>query len=176
MSVCARLSNPKVRQHHPKEITLTQSEAAKALQSSLYRSLPIYEHIEAQVEELGDRVKCSVPLKAKNQNHFGAVHAALQFAVCEMTGALAVSQQPAIRDGGYHLVVKNLSIDFLKPAMTDVTATAFITEAQRIQLMQTLESKGKAELALDIELTDLENRLVAKAVGQYHISVKRTES
>ena len=155
---------------------MSQSEAAKALQSSLYRSLPIYEHIEAQVEELGDQVRCSVPLKEKNQNHFGAVHAALQFAVCEMTGALTVSQHPAIRGGGHRLVVKSLNIDFLKPAMTDVTASATITEAQRAQLIQALEGEGKAELALDIELTDAEGQLVAQARGLYHVSTKRPES
>ena len=154
---------------------MSQTEAARALQASLYRSLPIYEHIEAQVEELGDRVRCSVPLKGKNQNHFGAVHAALQFAVCEMTGALTVSQHPAVRGGDYRLVVKSLSIDFLKPAMTDVTASATITEAQRADLVQALQGDGRAELALDIELTDAEDRLVAKAKGLYHVSTKRPE-
>lgn len=155
---------------------MTQSEAAKTLQASLHQSLPIYEHIEAQVDEVGDRMRCSVPLKAKNQNHFGAVHAALQFAVCEMTGALTVSQHPAIQGRGYRLVVKSLNIEFIKPAMTDVTATALITERQKTELIETLESSGKAELSLDIELTDVEHKVVAKAVGHYHISQKRPET
>ncbi len=155
---------------------MSQSEAAKAIQESLYRNLPIYGHIEARVEELGQTVRCSVPLKPKNQNHFGAVHAALQFAACEMSGALALSQHPAIRGGGYRLVVRNLSIDFVKPAMTDVEATAIITEAQQQNLIETLESTGKAQLELPIELADTEGVVVAKATGQYHISRKREAS
>ena len=155
---------------------MKQTESAKELQASLYRSMPLYEHIEARVEALGDRVRCSVPLTAENQNHLGAVHAALQFAACEMSGALAVSRDPAIRSGGHRLVVKSLSIDYLKPALTDVTASAGMTDAQRVQLIRGLADDGKAEVELDIELADAAGQPVARATGRYHISVTRSDA
>lgn len=155
---------------------MTQSEAAKTLQASLYRSLPIYEHIQARVDEIDDGVRCSLPLEPQNRNHIGGVHAALQFALCEMTGALAISQDPAIRNRGYRLVVRNLTIDYLKPAMTDVTSSVSITDAERARLLEALAGDGKAELELDIELVDLHGQIVAKAHGRYHLSPGRSDA
>lgn len=148
------------------------SEAIEELQSSLYGALPIYEHIEARVLGLEPRVRCAVPLKRKNQNHFGAVHAALQFAACEMAGALAVSQHPMVRADDLRIVVQSMNIDFVRPAMTGVEAIAAVSEAQARALNDSLALDGRARLELEVELADSGGNLVAKATGHYHLSRK----
>ena len=139
----------------------------------MHRSLPIYEQIQATIEELGSTVRCKVPLNPGNKNHFGAVHAALQFAVCEMAGGLAVNQSSVLRSGDYLLVVKSLNLEFLKPALSDVEAIARISKEQLSQIDQSLREQGKFQFELSVELVDAAGESVAVATGVYYASRKK---
>ena len=152
---------------------MSKSRAIRMLQDWLYRELPIYEHTKATVEELGSTVRCRIPLNENNKNHFGAVHAALQFAVCEMAGGLAINQCSAIQGGDFLLVVRDLNIEYLKPAMTDIEAVAKISEQQLSEIDSALRDDGKMELELGIELFDTEGTVVARATGSYYASRKK---
>jgi acyl-coenzyme A thioesterase PaaI-like protein len=148
------------------------SSAIERLQQSLYRSLPIYEHIGITVGALGSIVRCRIPLNHGNGNHFGAVHAALQFAVMELAGGLAVGQCEALRSGDFLLVVKRFSIDFLKPAMTDLEAVATIGNEQLRDIDRNLRAKGKHAFKLEISLINDVQEVVAFAIGEYYAGQK----
>lgn len=154
---------------------MTDTSAIASLQSWMYRELPIYQHIAATVETLGETVRCKVPLNPDNKNHFGAVHAALQFAVCEMAGGLAVNQSAALRSGKYLLVVKSLNLEFLKPAMSDIQAIAHISRQQLTEIDHSLHRSGKVQFELRIDLVDVGDIKVATATGVYYASQKSTE-
>ena len=154
---------------------MTKTNAIESLQRWLFRELPIYEHIGATVEQIGATVCCRVPLNKDNRNHFGAVHAALQFAVCEMAGGLAINQSPSIRSGEYLPVVKSLNLEFLKPAMSDVEAVATISDQQLSEIEDSLRANGKVQFELVITLRDQEDIAVAKATGVYYASKRKTK-
>lgn len=154
---------------------MTDTDAISSLQSWMHRELPIYQHIGATIEALGETVRCKVPLNQANKNHFGAVHAALQFAVCEMAGGLAVNQSAALRSGKYLLVVKSLNLEFLKPAMSDIQAIAHISRQQLTEIDHSLHRSGKVQFELRIDLVDVGDIKVATATGVYYASQKSTE-
>jgi acyl-coenzyme A thioesterase PaaI-like protein len=138
------------------------------LQRSLYRNLPIYEHVGVAVGELGLTVRCRVPASRENGNHFGAVHAAIQFAVTELAGGLAAGQCEELKSGKFLLVVKSFNIRFLKPAMTDLEAVATVTKEQLRDIDRNLQHKGRHAFEIEISLLDDAQQVVALATGEYH--------
>ena len=150
------------------ESDVKEASSLKRLQQSLYRNLPIYEHVGITVGALGSNVRCRVPLSPENENHFGAVHAAIQFAVMELAGGLASGQCETLKNGDFLLVVKRFSIEFLKPAMTDLTAVTSITDDQIQDIDRALQEKGRHAFELEISLLNESHQMVAIATGEYH--------
>lgn len=147
-----------------------------SLQKWLLRNLPIYDHIGATVEEIGETTRCRVPLNSKNKNHFGAVHAALQFAVMEMAGGLAGNRSSEISSGNYLLVVKSLKIEFVKPALSDVEAVVYLSDTKLSEIEESLRSEGKVEFELDCELLDESGEVASKSVAVYYASKRKADS
>ncbi|MEM8942030.1 MAG: DUF4442 domain-containing protein, partial [Pseudomonadota bacterium] len=92
------------------------------VESRLRELLPLYKHIDLTIESVSGGVfRCKIPLNEANKNHFGTVHAALQFAVAEVLGGL-VGESLGVLNDQHVGVVKNFEIHFKKPATTDVIA------------------------------------------------------
>ena len=138
------------------------------LQAYLWKILPIYAYIGLIVESCGSVVQCSVPMIDPNRNHLGGMHAAVQWAVAEMLGGVAYYAHKA-ELGECWAVVRDVSISFLKPAMTDIRARASFGEAEVAQIKAQLDAAGKAEFVLDIELLDATNTLVTTGRGKYYL-------
>ncbi len=155
-------------------MTQLKDETLQKLQASLYRRLPLYEHIGLTILEAGNRNRFRVPLNERNKNHFGSVHAALQWAVAEAVGGVAGTTLTALKNSGeYFLVVKQVTIDFLKPAMTDVDALVIITDEQIATIDQDLKEHGKVEWELNCDITNSTGEIVAKTNATYYASKKR---
>jgi len=147
----------------------------ESLQRWLWKNLPIYQHIGATVEELGETTRCRVPLNHNNQNHFNAVHAALQFAVMEMAGGLAGNRSPVISSENNLLVVKSLKIEFVKPAFSAVEAVVHLSDSELKDMEETLLKEGKVEFELDCDLVDESGQVVSRSVAVYHASTRKAD-
>lgn len=142
-------------------------------QDYLRRVLPLYAYIGLSVDNCGPDMQCSVPLAVQNRNHFGGMHAAVLWAVAEVLGGVAYFAHKA-ELGECWGAVREVSISFLKPALTDVRARASLDPGQAAQLKAQMDARGKIEFVLDIELLDAGNTVVAKARGKYYF--RRTGS
>ncbi len=143
------------------------------LQAYLRQVLPLYAYIGLTVESCVNVFECSVPLNEHNRNHFGGMHAAVLWAAAEVLGGIVYFAHQA-EFGDCWGAAQEVSISFLKPAMTDVRARASFDEVQAAQVKAQMDARGKAGFVLDIELLDAVNTVVAKARGKYYF--RRTGS
>lgn len=111
-------------------------------------------------------VACTVPFEG-NGNHFGAMYAGALFTVAELLGG-AISMT-SFDQSRFYPLVKDLKIDFKRPATTAVTARTTLSEEQIAAIVATAEEVGKAEYVLEAELTDAEGTVVATTAGTYQI-------
>ncbi|MBW3664333.1 MAG: DUF4442 domain-containing protein [Actinobacteria bacterium] len=137
------------------------------IEAELRRLFPLYEHIGLRVESLGDTIVCAVPLTEANSNHLGGVHAAVQWAVAEATGGVVYFAHPEF--GPCWIAVRNVTIEFLKVARTDLRAEATCGAAAVASIAEQLDGRGIAEYAIDISLRDTADQVVTTAVGHYYL-------
>ena len=73
-------------------------------------------------------------------------------------------------EGGVPLV-KQVTIDFLKPATTDVTARASLTEETIERVLAETAAHGKSNFDLATEVVDADGVVVARTSGAYQLRV-----
>ena len=112
------------------------------------------------------QARCSVPLLASNTNHFGTIHAAIQWAVAETLGGIICWTNFGMDT--YLGVVTQVTIDFKRPATTAIISEATISREEIDHLTRELDAEGKGNYSLEIELRDTSNQVVASASAKYH--------
>ncbi len=116
-----------------------------------------------RVVEMRDRyVKTLMPIQG-NVNHVGIMYAGALFALGEMMGGALFGA--AFDYMKYLPVAKEVSIRYRRPALTDVTLVAEISEEDAARITAELEEKGKADVSLDLELKDAQGEVVAIVHG-----------
>jgi acyl-coenzyme A thioesterase PaaI-like protein len=91
------------------------------------------------------------------------IHAAFQWAAAEMLGGLVVLSNRT--NDKYVPDVKSLSIDFIQPALTDVTSEAVFSNEQVKAMNTAMESVGRYGFDLASVIRDTEDKIVAEARG-----------
>ncbi len=141
-----------------------QVELANA---GLELTIPVLHNMGVRFTDVGrGHASTLVPVEG-NGNHLGTMYAGVLFSVAEVLGgALALNTWDA---SAYLPVVKSLTIDFLRPARTDVTASTSIDEGAIAATQAAAEATGKGEYVLVAEVHDQEGTLVARTTGTYQI-------
>ena len=143
-------------------------ESALALAEAQYKqSCPLYDFFGLKVLELSDEsFKVSMPLNEATCNHVGMIHAGVLFAAGEILGGMVVSKHLSdpVR---FQPVVRDLKIEFLKPALTEITASAHFDSATAQAMNQELAQSGRFDFVLEAELKDTNNQVVAKTTANY---------
>ena len=104
-------------------------------------------------------VKLMVPLKG-NENHIGTMYAGALFTVAEVpVGALYVTTFDVTK---YYPIIKEMNIQFVRLAKTDVTIELSISEEEAARIQAEAEEKGKAEFVLEGEVKDESGDVVAR--------------
>lgn len=113
--------------------------------------------------------QCRMPLTG-NENHLGSMYAGAQFTLADITGgALALASfDPA----QYYPTLKQLKLDFLKPARSDLTLEYRLDAAQLAVLHSEAERAGKAGFLLQGELKDGDGVTVATASGEFQVRMR----
>lgn len=121
--------------------------------------------LKAEILEPG-YVRLLAPLLG-NQNHVGSMYAGALFTLAEMPGgALFVTSFDSQR---FYPIVKELNLRFLRPATCDIHVEARLTPAQIEQLQAQALAEGKADFALELQLTDMAGAVVAISDGLYQL-------
>jgi len=113
---------------------------------------------------------CWMPLQG-NENHMGTMYAGAAFTLADITGGvLALASFDPQR---FYPTLKDLTLEFLKPATTDLTLDYCIPADLLAELQQNANVTGKAKFQLRGELKDSGNITVAIAHGEFQVRQAR---
>ena len=113
-------------------------------------------------------VKALIPLKP-NINHFNAMYAGALFTVAELPGGIiSISSF----DDKFFPILKDLKMDFIKVAKTDITVEFEISSSLLNQLEAEALEFGKAAFSLEGELKDKEGNIVARSTANYQLRTR----
>lgn len=112
------------------------------------------------------RMTLRVPFEG-NQNHVGTMYAGALFAIAEVPGgALAVQLFDPAK---YYPVIKDMKVDYRRPARTDVTVEASISPEEVQRVLTEAADAGKADFVMDLAVKDAEGTVVMTALGNYQL-------
>lgn len=138
-----------------------------AFEAGVKKNCPIYEFLGLTVLEAEDGVfKASIPNTKESGNHIGIMHAGVLFSLGEFLGGL-ITARYLDNPRKFQPVVRDLKIDFKAPAMTDITATAYFTAEQGLEMNTKLEETGRYDFQQKAVLTDANGTIVAETLGSY---------
>jgi uncharacterized protein (TIGR00369 family) len=150
------------------------SKLEDTIQAYLRKLIPFYEHVDLSIETAKDGVyRCSLPLNDETKNHLDTVHAAIQWASAEVLGGLVIAVN--FLDSKLFVAVRSVTIEFLRPARSEITAEVLFPDERVEELRRQLESKGEVEFEVRAVVRDSSQRDVATTVGQYVARKLRTK-
>jgi len=147
--------------------TPSRSEALRVANAALEHTIPAAYRMGVRFVDVGPGYAVAeVPFEG-NGNHFGVMYAGVLFTVGEVLGgALAMA---TFDMSSYFPLVRDLRIDFLKPAGSNVRASTSLREGEIERVRADAEHAGKAQFELVAELHDEAGTLVARTFGTYQI-------
>jgi len=111
-------------------------------------------------------VKLTAPLKG-NENHIGTMYAGALFTVAEVpVGALYLTTFDPAK---YYPIVKEMTIQFLRLAKTDVTIELTMSQEEVDRVQAEVDEKGKSDFFLEGEVKDESGEVVAKSRAVYQL-------
>lgn len=129
--------------------------------------IPAARAMRIEITDLGPgHASARVPLEG-NTNHLGTLYAGSLFSVAEILGGAICF--PTFDISRFLPMVKTVEIQFRRPATTDVTATATLTQEVIDRVTAEAEDAGKAEFILEAEVTDTDGQVVVTTVGTYQL-------
>ena len=138
-----------------------------AFEAGAKKNCPIYEFLGLTVLEAeGGVFKASIPSTKESGNHIGIMHAGVLFSLGEFLGGL-ITARYLDNPRKFQPVVRELKIDFKAPAMTDITATAYFSAEQGVEMNAKLEETGRYDFQQKAVLTDANGTVVAETLGSY---------
>ncbi len=109
-------------------------------------------------------VKMKIPVDI-NKNHIGTMYAGALFTLAEMPGGALF--MASFDFSKYYPIVTEMTIRFRRPATTEITVEATISEEEVQRIQAEAERDGKSVYILEEELKDASGEVVAIARGTY---------
>ncbi len=133
----------------------------------LEESIKIIKAMGIRIVEMQDRhVKVMLPL-APNINHIGTMYAGSLFTVGEyLGGPIYVASFDHTK---YYPIVKSMSIQYRRPATTDVTVEATLSAEDVDAVQREADEKGKADWKMDLEVKDESGQVCCLIQGVWQI-------
>lgn len=143
------------------------SESRKETVAALENIIKIVGKMGVKIERFdpGD-VKVRLP-KEPNINHVGMVYAGSLFSLADYTGGVLFSSCFDLKK--YIPILKEASIVYRRPAMTDMTIETSFTRDEIEDLRKTADSVGKADFVKEFELKDENGTVCCTARGSFQI-------
>ncbi|MBW1849589.1 MAG: YiiD C-terminal domain-containing protein, partial [Deltaproteobacteria bacterium] len=102
--------------------------------------------------------KTLMPLEG-NVNHVGMMYAGSLFTIGEFSGGII--HLVSFDINRFFPIVKEISIRFRRPALTDVTLEVSFAKEEADSIQAEAEKNEKADFTLDLEIKDQENEIVS---------------
>src|SRR5215210_7020462 len=141
----------------------------EAMAEALQAAIPFNTHIGLEVAEVADgRGVVRLPDDKTLHNHVGSQHAAGLFAAGEAASGAAFMGAFAEHLAGLTPLARSAEIDYRKLGKGVITATATLGEDVD-GLLAKLESDGKVEFPVAIEMADEDGQVVAGMTVSWHV-------
>lgn len=141
------------------------SSVAKEILSGL----PLNRHLGIEVTSVSsDRGVCALPERDELKNHVGTQHAGALFTVGEAASGAVVLGALGERLAFITPLAKTAKIDYKKPALGVITATAEILEPVA-EVLARVERDGKTVFAVGVSLADASGLVVAQMQVDWHL-------
>ena len=140
-----------------------------AMREALQGAIPFNTHLGLEVVEVGDgHGVVRLPDEDKLHNHVGSQHAGGLFAAGEAASGAAFMGAFADHLAGITPLARSAEIDYQKLAKGEITATATLSEDVS-DLLGKLESDGRVEFPVTIEMADADGQVVAGMTVNWHV-------
>jgi acyl-coenzyme A thioesterase PaaI-like protein len=140
-----------------------------AMRDALQGAIPFNGHLGLEVAEVADgRGVVRLPDEDNLHNHVGSQHAAGLFAAGEAASGAAFMGAFAEHLAGLTPLARSAEIDYRKLAKGTITATATLGE-EVDALLSKLDSDGKVEFPVAIEMADDDGQVVAGMTVNWHV-------
>lgn len=135
--------------------------------ASTRSTVSMAEHIQIRVDvaEPG-RVVLSMP-KEGNTNHIGTIYAGALYTLAEIHGGTLFST--TFDSSRYYPIIKEQSIRFRRPAMSDVSVEMTMTEEEADAIAAEADANGKADYTRVVDIVDAEGTVVAISTNVYQM-------
>ena len=152
-------------------MTADANQVVEMMNGALESTIPIAHKMGVKVVEARPGFAAtSVPAEG-NGNHFGVIYAGVLFTVAEVLGGII----PLITfdRSKYFPLVKNLDIQFVVMAKSDVRAEATLDDQTIARVEAEAAERGKADFTLEAVVTDADGQTVATTRGLYQLRALR---
>jgi thioesterase domain-containing protein len=140
---------------------------ATALNALFESRIPAMYQLGIRIVELREGFVAGVAPLAGNLNYQGSMYAGTLFGLGEaLGGGVFFANFDLARFTG---TVKDMQIRYRRPAMTDVRAETSLDATTIERIKREADTVGKAEFALDAELTNVAGDVVAITHGTYQV-------
>jgi thioesterase domain-containing protein len=153
-------------------MTADANQLVDMMNGALESTIPIAHKMGVKVVEARPGFAAtSVPAEG-NGNHFGVIYAGVLFTVAEVLGGII----PLITfdRSKYFPLVKNLDIQFVAMATSDVRAEATLDDQTIARVEAEAAERGKADFTLEAVVTDADGQTVATTRGLYQLRALRS--
>jgi acyl-coenzyme A thioesterase PaaI-like protein len=141
----------------------------EAMRGGLQEAIPFNKHLGLEVVEIAEgRGVVRLPDDGKLHNHVGSQHAGGLFSAGEAASGAAFVSVFAEHMGNLTALARSAEIDYKKLAKGPITATGtFGSDAG--DLLEQIESDGKVEFPVEIEMKDEDGQVVASMSVRWHV-------
>ena len=102
-----------------------------------------------------------------NQNHIGTLYAGALFTLAEIPGgALFLTSFDVQR---FYPLIKEMNLRFRRPATSDITVEARLSDEEIARIQAEAEQNGKADYHLELQLCDASGEVVAQTRALYQL-------
>ncbi|WP_369830542.1 YiiD C-terminal domain-containing protein [Mycobacterium sp. 1245111.1] len=142
-------------------------QLVETMNSALGSTIPIAHKMGVQVVEARPGFAATTVPAEGNGNHFGVIYAGVLFTVAEVLGGII----PLVTfdTEKYFPLVKNLDIQFVAMAKSDVRAEARLDDETIARVKDEAAERGKSDFTLEATVTDADGKTVATTRGLYQL-------
>jgi thioesterase domain-containing protein len=153
-------------------MTADANQLVPAMNGAIESTIPIAHKMGLKVVEARPGFAATTVPAEGNGNHFGVVYAGVLFTVAEILGGII----PLITfdTAKYFPLVKNLDIQFVAMAKSDVRAQASLDDETIARVEAEAAERGKADFTLEAVVTDADGQTVATTRGLYQLRALRS--
>ncbi len=147
------------------------NQLVSMMNGALESTIPIAHKMGVKVVEARPGFAATTVPAEGNGNHFGVIYAGVLFTVAEVLCGI-IPLITFVR-AKYFPLVKNLDIQFVAMAKSDVRAEASLDDEAIARIEAEAAERGKADFTLEAVVTDADGQTVATTRGLYQLRALR---